>query len=161
MVMPRRIRSGWAPVSAEYEPFPISYRRAGVLGVTMPLARGSLLPRGVFPKAESPLPIYAGKGARIELTMPPGWKNTGSVDELVRNHREARLRLKTLFDEISALGEWLTDIGSQLAEKPWDLDESELRQLAGIADLVTEYKQALTEFEEVDEQYRAAWGERS
>jgi thioester reductase-like protein len=93
--------------------------------------------------------------------MPPGWKNTGSVDALVRKHREARLRLKALFDEISALGAWLTDIGGQLAEKPWDLDESELRQLAGIADLVVEYKQALVEFEDIDEKYREAWGERS
>ena len=93
--------------------------------------------------------------------MPPGWKSTGAQAALMREHREARVRLRSLFDEISAIGEWLTDIGSQLADKPWEIDENELRQLAGIADLVAEYKQALLAFEDLDEKYRDTWNERS
>ena len=84
-----------------------------------------------------------------------------TFEELIRKHREARERVKSLLAECAAIGDWLSEVGAQLAESPWEVDPNELRRLSDIASLVTEYKKALAAFERVDEKYRKAWDERS
>ena len=85
---------------------------------------------------------------------------SNSFNDLVRKHREARLRVESLFGECGAIGEWLSQVGVQLNERPWEVEESELIRLAAIADVVIEYKEALAEFARLDKKYRQAWIER-